>query len=124
MTHETRSLIKPDESAVLADGSTLDTIRMENGLTVSKAVLQPGWNYADHVRPLSGTETCQAPHQQVVIAGTAHVKEDDGTEFDVGPGDVYTASPGHTAWVTGDEPLIAFDVSFAGQPSLADTLNS
>jgi hypothetical protein len=37
---------------------------------------------------------------------------DDGTEVDLGPGDVFVCPPGHDAWTVGDEPCVAFD--FAG----------
>ena len=32
---------------------------------------------------------------------------DDGTEFEVRPGDVFDVPPGHDNWVIGDEPLTA-----------------
>ena len=31
----------------------------------------------------------------------------DGTEFDVGPGEVRILAPGHDAWVVGDEVTVA-----------------
>jgi hypothetical protein len=36
---------------------------------------------------------------------------DDGAEFDLGPGDVFVAPPGHDAWIVGNEPCIACDFS-------------
>ena len=33
----------------------------------------------------------------------------DGTELDLGPGDVYRLDPGHDAWVLGDEPAVALE---------------
>ena len=33
----------------------------------------------------------------------------DGTEFDVGPGEVSIAAAGHDAWVVGDEPVTVVD---------------
>lgn len=44
----------------------------------------------------------------------------DGTEFEVGPGDVNVLPPGHDAWVVGDEPVLAIDWGGAhvwGRPS-------
>jgi uncharacterized cupin superfamily protein len=38
-----------------------------------------------------------------------HVKMDDGSEHEVGPGDVMALSPGHDAWVVGDEPSVQVD---------------
>jgi hypothetical protein len=36
---------------------------------------------------------------------------DDGAEGDAGPGDAVVISPGHDAWVVGDEPCIMLDWS-------------
>jgi hypothetical protein len=33
----------------------------------------------------------------------------DGTEFDVGPGEVSALPSGHDAWVVGDEPAVVID---------------
>jgi class 3 adenylate cyclase len=33
----------------------------------------------------------------------------DGTELEVGPGDVFEIPPGHDAWVVGDEPWVSVD---------------
>jgi class 3 adenylate cyclase len=33
----------------------------------------------------------------------------DGTELEIGPGDVFEIPPGHDAWVVGDEPWISVD---------------
>jgi hypothetical protein len=37
----------------------------------------------------------------------------DGAEGEVGPGDAFIVSPGHDAWVVGDEPCVALDWSAA-----------
>jgi hypothetical protein len=34
---------------------------------------------------------------------------DDGTEGDVGPGDVFSIAPGHDAWTVGDEACVTID---------------
>jgi uncharacterized cupin superfamily protein len=34
------------------------------------------------------------------------VVHDDGTEAEIGPGDVATIEPGHDAWTVGDEPAV------------------
>ena len=43
------------------------------------------------------------------LSGRIHVVHDDGTEFDIGPGEAYVIEPGHDAWVVGDEPLVAYE---------------
>ncbi len=37
------------------------------------------------------------------------VEHDDGTEAEVGPGDIAAIEPGHDAWVVGDEPFVSID---------------
>ena len=38
---------------------------------------------------------------------------DEGTEAEGGPGDVAVISPGHNAWVVGDEPCVMIDFTGA-----------
>jgi hypothetical protein len=40
---------------------------------------------------------------------------DDGTEFDIGPGDIAITAPGHDAWVLGDEPCVGLDFQDASR---------
>jgi uncharacterized cupin superfamily protein len=47
------------------------------------------------------------------VAGRIRFRMDDGSEAEIGPGDVFVISPGHDAWVVGDEPFIGYD--FAGE---------
>jgi hypothetical protein len=72
-------------------------------------VLQPGWRWSDHVKPIAGTELCEAPHFQYHVQGMLHIVMADGTAFDAGPGDVTALPHGHDAWVIGDEPVVLVD---------------
>ena len=36
---------------------------------------------------------------------------DDGTEEEFGPGEVSLIPPGHDAWIVGDEPFVAIDIT-------------
>jgi hypothetical protein len=38
---------------------------------------------------------------------------DDGSELEFGPGDAHVVSPGHDAWVVGDEPCVIIDIGLA-----------
>ena len=78
-------------------------------LTVGRFTSEPGWRWSEHVKPVAGTEWCEAPHFQYSIAGTVRVQMSDGTEFDVGPGEISVLEPGHDAWVIGDEPAVVVD---------------
>jgi hypothetical protein len=37
------------------------------------------------------------------------IVHDDGSEAEVGPGDIVAIQPGHDAWVVGDEPCVSVD---------------
>jgi hypothetical protein len=64
---------------------------------------------ADHVKPLAGTEWCEAPHFQYHVSGTLRIQMADGTELDAVAGDVTALPSGHDAWVVGDEPAVIVD---------------
>jgi hypothetical protein len=61
------------------------------------------------VKPLAGTESCEAPHFQYHLSGRLGILMDDGTEFVAEAGDVPSLPSGHDAWVIGDEPVIVVD---------------
>ena len=58
-------------------------------------MLEPGWRWSQDVKPIAGTDLCEAPHFQYHVAGTIRIQLEDGTEFDAGPGEV-TALPAGT----------------------------
>ena len=56
--------------------------------TIGRGVFEPGWRWSSHVKPIAGTDSCQAAHTGIVMQGRMAVLMDDGTEAEVGPGDV------------------------------------
>ncbi|MEZ5169751.1 MAG: cupin domain-containing protein [Acidimicrobiia bacterium] len=79
------------------------------GGEVGRLVFEPGWRWSDHVKPIAGTESCEAPHFQYHVSGRLAVQMDDGTEIEAGPGDVTSLPSGHDAWVVGDDPVVVID---------------
>lgn len=79
------------------------------GETVGRATFNPGWKWSKDVKPIAGTELCQAPHFGYQVSGTMHIVMADGTEVDMGPGDIAVIPPGHDAWVVGNEPVVLID---------------
>jgi len=79
------------------------------GGEVGKMTLQPGWQWSEHIKPIVGTDMCQAPHFQYIVSGRIGVRMADGTEPKLGAGDVSVLEDGHDAWVIGDEPAVAVD---------------
>jgi hypothetical protein len=104
---EQKNLDRADETRTF-DNGRVDLVRIGSG-EVGRLTLQPGWRWSEHVKPIAGTQWCEAPHFQYHLAGTLHVLMADGTEFDAGPGDVTALPQGHDAWVVGDEPVVVVD---------------
>ncbi len=82
-----------------------------NGVTFGRATFNPGWKWSTHLKPIAGTNTCQASHLGVQLSGTMHLKMDDGTEMDLKPGQVVNIPPGHDGWVVGNEPVVFIDIT-------------
>ena len=106
-TYECKDLRSPDETRTFEKGR-LDLINIGGG-TVGRATLEPGWKWSTHVKPIAGTEWCEAPHFQYQVSGRMHVLMRDGSEFEVGPGQVTYLPAGHDAWVVGNEPVVVVD---------------
>jgi formylglycine-generating enzyme required for sulfatase activity len=79
------------------------------GGEVGRLILQPGWRWSQDVKPLAGTELCEAPPLPVHVPGTLHIVMSDGAEFDARPGDIAALPQGPDAWVVGDEPVVTVD---------------
>jgi hypothetical protein len=104
---ERKDLGSPDETRPFERGR-LDVVEIGGG-SVGRLTLEPGWRWSEHVKPIAGTELCEAPHFQYHLAGVLHVLMADGTEFDAHPGEVTALPSGHDAWVVGDEPVVVID---------------
>ena len=77
--------------------------------TLGRGVVQPGWRWSEHLKPVMGTESCPVHHVQLLVSGRFAVRMEDGEEAEFGPGDVMDVPPGHDAWVVGDEPAVLLD---------------
>jgi hypothetical protein len=104
---EQKNFETPDDLRTFELGQ-LDLVHI-GGSDIGRLTLQPGWRWSEHVKPLAGTELCEAPHFQFHVAGVLHVVMEDGTEIDAGPGDVTALPQGHDAWVVGDTPVVVVD---------------
>jgi mannose-6-phosphate isomerase-like protein (cupin superfamily) len=107
-----RSFSKPDETRSFEKGH-VELISL-GGVTFGKATLEPGWKWSTCVKPIAKTESCEAAHLQYLLSGRLHVVMDDGREEEFGPGDVVSVPPGHDAWVVGNDPAVAVDITGMG----------
>ncbi len=109
-----KSFDTPDETRT-PDKTTVEVVDLGGEAKAARLTFQPGWRWSECVKPVVGTDSCQARHLGAVISGRMHVVHGDGSEADVGPGDAYRVDPGHDAWVVGDEPFVAYEFDSAGQ---------
>ncbi len=106
-TAEQKTFATPDETRTFEKGK-LDLLNI-GGSQIGRLTLEPGWRWSQHVKPLAGTDWCEAPHFQYHVAGRLTVQMADGSTFEVGPGEVTALPSGHDAWVMGSEPVVMVD---------------
>src|SRR6266850_1212215 len=100
---EHKKTSSPDEKRKFERGN-MNVVKIGGG-SVGLLTFEPGWRWSTHMKAGAGTKSCEAPHFQYHISGKLHIKMDDGTEFEAGPGDVTSLPSGHDAWVIGSEPV-------------------
>jgi hypothetical protein len=104
-----KSFDKPEETRPFEQSTGhLDLINSEAG-AVGRAVFEPGWHWAEHVKPIAGTDSCQVAHKGYVVSGRMKIVMDDGEEAEIGSGDFMMAAPGHDAWTVGEEACVIVD---------------
>ncbi len=104
---EKRDFDSPDETR-RPDKTRVDVVHLE-GAAVARFQMEPGWTWASCVKPVAGTDHCQARHVGVAQAGRLRVMHQDGTELEIGPGEAYVIEPGHDAEVVGDEAFVGYE---------------
>ena len=102
-----KSFASPDERRT-PDKTVVDVVDL-GSVKAARLTLQPGWRWSECIKPLAGTDSCQVHHEGMVEAGHMHVRHDDGTEADIGPGEAYVIEPGHDAWVDGSDVFVGYE---------------
>jgi hypothetical protein len=102
-----QSFDQPEERREFPNGEA--QIISIGGAQVGRMVFRPGWRWSKDVKPIAGTDSCEAPHFQYHVTGQLAIRMDDGTEMVANPGDVTSLPSGHDAWVVGDEPVVVVD---------------
>ena len=109
-TLQKKSLDQPDETRPFKAKGKVEIVKL-GSVNVGRGTFEPGWRWSEHVKPIAGTESCEAAHTGYCISGRMTVRMDDGTEDSVGPGDAFTIAPGHDAWTVGNESCVLLDFS-------------
>lgn len=103
-----RNIDSPDETRKFKDHGWVEVLNVGE-VAFGRATFQPGWKWSADVKPIAGTDSCQVHHNGFVISGHMTIRMDDGTEAEVGPGDVFVCPPGHDAWTVGNEDCVIID---------------
>jgi mannose-6-phosphate isomerase-like protein (cupin superfamily) len=114
-----KSFESPDERRT-PDKAEVQVVDL-GSVKAARMTLQPGWRWSECIKPLAVTESCEVHHVGTVAAGTLHIRHNDGTEIEVGPGDAYVIEPGHDAWVIGSDPFVAYEFDSGAAETFART---
>ncbi len=112
-TLQKKSFNAPDSTHELPKAK-VEVVNFGN-MAVVRATIGPGWTWSEHMKPIAGTESAEETHFSYIVSGRFHVVMNDGTEADLGPGDMAIVPPGHHAWVVGDEPVVSLDIQGASR---------
>jgi len=98
----------PDEVRTFEKGR-FEIVRI-GGLTLGRAIYEPGWKWSLHVGPSVGSKSCQVEHVGIDLSGCAVAALDDGKIIELLPGNLFyipPGPPGHDSWVVGDVPYVS-----------------
>ena len=108
MSVEAKTFDTPDDTVIFDHGHIhLVTV---GSITIGREVLEPGWRWSEHVKPIVGTDWCEFHHVMYMLSGRARIEMRDGQTHEVAAGQVVDIGPGHDAWVVGDEPVMSIDI--------------
>jgi len=105
---EVKNFDSPDETRPFEGKGQADVVNL-GGQVIGRGTFEPGWRWSTNVKPIAGTDSCQVHHEGMVAQGTMHVRHNDGTELEIGPGDAYVIEPGHDAWVVGSDVVVGYE---------------
>jgi quercetin dioxygenase-like cupin family protein len=110
---EVKSHNSPDEQR-RPDKTEIDVVTVGE-YTMGRFKFEPGWSWADCIKPVVQTDSCQASHVGFCVSGDLVVETTDGNRINITAGDSYTIPPGHNAWVEGDQPFTGVEFLSAAE---------
>jgi len=110
-TLQVKSHNKPDERR--APEKTLLELNHLDEFSIGRMTMQPGWTWADDIKPVVNTDSCQLLHVGYCVSGALETTLDDGVTATINPGDSYLIPPGHNARVVSDVPFVGIEMHSA-----------
>ena len=108
-----RGLESPDETRTFDHGQ-VQVVKIGE-TTIGRYAFEPGWRWSESVKPIAKTDSCEVSHLGYVVSGRMKISMDDGSEAELGAGDLAAIPPGHDAEVIGDEPCVMLDFGEFGE---------
>src|ERR1700730_5217802 len=105
---EIKNFDSPDETRPFEGNGQAEVLNI-GGHVIGKGTFEPGWTWSKNVKPIAQTDSCQVSHLGYCLSGRMTVDMDDGTQVEIGPGDVFAIPPGHDGGVIGSEPCVLVD---------------
>jgi quercetin dioxygenase-like cupin family protein len=96
---------QPDETMTFEKGK-FEIVHV-GGMTIGRAMYEPGWRWSEHIGKARGEALCMVEHVGIVVSGKSGLSMEDGTVKEMKAGDVFYVAPGHDSWVIGDEPYVS-----------------
>ena len=69
------------------DKTKVEVVRL-SGATVARLTFQPGWRWSECVKPVAGTESCQARHVGALVSGVHPIEEAKSVYDRIGSGEL------------------------------------
>jgi uncharacterized cupin superfamily protein len=106
LTIVAKNIITSEQSGKFLDESVRQTVQLKTAV-IGLGTYQPGWKWSLH----AGVQTGKLSENHIgyIVSGHMIVRDSDGVEVEIGPGDGFEVMPGHDAWVIGNEPCVALD---------------
>src|ERR671931_1379883 len=80
---EIKSVRSPEETRPFTDKGSAAVVNV-GGHPVLYGTLEPGWRWSEHVKPLAGTDSCQAPHLLYCLSDRIRVGMSGGEQGEIG----------------------------------------
>jgi len=96
----------PDEVREFAKGR-FELVNI-GGMTIGRAIYEPGWRWSVDVGPNVGAKLCSVEHLGLVLEGTATAAFEDGRVWELTPGTLFHIPPEpHDSWVVGNDRYVS-----------------
>ena len=110
---ESKSFDSPDETRPFEGNGQAEMVEVA-GRMIGRGTFEPGWKWSENVKPIAGTDSCEVSHLGYCISGRMVIHMDDGSDQEIGAGDVVAIPSGHDAEVVGDEACVMVDFGEIG----------